>query len=99
MSERDEKPAVKEDSTLAPEGPEESGAPLLAIGFPVGWMIAILGSILVLYGLLGSPENARSLGININLWWGLVMVVFGAGTLGLSHASSRRQATGSGRSR
>ena len=97
MSEIDERPALEEDQTPVPEGPEESGDPLLAIGFPVGWMIAILGSILVLYGLLGSPENARSLGININLWWGLVMVAFGAGTLGLSYASSRR--AGGGRSR
>ena len=37
-----------------------------------------LGLLISGYGLLGDPAvYERSLGININLWWGLVMLVFG----------------------
>ena len=72
--------------------PEESGGASIAIGFYISGVIMIFGTILVLYGLLGSPENEKSLGININLWWGLVTVVFGCVILGMSLASPRRRA-------
>jgi hypothetical protein len=41
--------------------------------YPIGLLFAIFGLLLVLYGLLAS----RSLGINVNLWWGLIMLLFG----------------------
>lgn len=42
-------------------------------------MFAILGALLVLFGLLGDRSGLQhSLGINVNLWWGIVMLVFGA---------------------
>lgn len=45
-------------------------------------MFVIFGAILVIFGLLSSPEiYQRSLGININLWWGGVMFLFGASML------------------
>jgi hypothetical protein len=45
---------------------------------PVGLMFTIFGLILVGVGLLGGPElSEKSLGINMNLWWGLVQLVFG----------------------
>lgn len=51
----------------------------LDIRLPIGLMFLALGFVLVLSGLvLGSDLYQRSLGINVNLWWGLVMVVFGA---------------------
>jgi hypothetical protein len=34
----------------------------------------------------------KSLGINLNLWWGLAMVAFGCVAPGLSWASPRRRA-------
>jgi hypothetical protein len=44
---------------------------------PVGLMFAFVGLLLVGYGLLSSPAvYERSLGININLWWGLAMTSF-----------------------
>jgi hypothetical protein len=64
----------------------------LAIGFYIGGVVVVFGTILVLYGLLGSPDNAKSLGINLNLWWGLVTVVFGCVILGMSYASPRQRA-------
>lgn len=46
---------------------------------PVGLMFTVFGLILIAVGLLGGPELvAKSLGINMNLWWGLAQLVFGA---------------------
>jgi hypothetical protein len=74
--------------------PEHSGTShALAIGFYIAAVILLFGTILVLYGLLGPSEQVqKSLGININLWWGLFMVAFGCVVLGLSWASPRRRA-------
>ena len=52
----------------------------LDIRLPIGLMFGIFGVLLVAYGIVtgGSEVYARhSLGININLWWGLAMLVFG----------------------
>ena len=47
----------------------------LAIGFYIAAVVLIFGTILVLYGLLGpASQTQKSLGINLNLWWGLFMV-------------------------
>ena len=41
-------------------------------------MFSIVGAILVVFGLVSDPAiYARSLGINVNLWWGLVLLAFG----------------------
>ena len=74
--------------------PEHSGTShALAIGFYIAALVLIIGTILVLYGLLGpTAQMGKSLGININLWWGLVMVVVGCVILGMSLASPRRRA-------
>ncbi len=74
--------------------PEHSGTGhSLAIGFYVAAIVLIFGTILVLYGLLGpAAQTQKSLGININLWWGAFMIVFGCVVLGMSLASPRRRA-------
>jgi protein-S-isoprenylcysteine O-methyltransferase Ste14 len=42
-------------------------------------MFALTGAILAVYGMASDKAiYQRSLGINVNLWWGLVMVVFAA---------------------
>ena len=52
---------------------------------PVGLMFAAAGLLLVASGLLSDPAIfERSLGININLWWGLVMTTFGVFMLWLA---------------
>jgi uncharacterized membrane protein YeiB len=58
---------------------------------PIGLLFIAYGAILAIYGLL-SPEAiyARSLGININLIWGLVMLVFGGIMLALALVSRRK---------
>jgi len=50
------------------------------IKFPIGLMFSILGLLLTFFGIITNAESAlysRSLGININLWSGLGMLVFG----------------------
>ncbi len=51
----------------------------LDIRLPIGGMFGLLGLILVIYGLLthGAEMYQHSLGYNVNLWWGLVMLIFG----------------------
>lgn len=50
----------------------------LDIRLPIGLMFAILGLLLAGFGLIGDKAiYQRSLGININLWWGLALLVFG----------------------
>ncbi len=52
----------------------------LDIRTPIGLMFGIFGLLLAGYGLAtsGSAIYQRSLGLNINLEWGAVLVVFGA---------------------
>ena len=53
----------------------------LDIKIPIGLMFSILGIILTILGLVtnGDAEMyAKSLGHNINLWSGIVMIIFGA---------------------
>jgi len=52
----------------------------LDVRIPVGMMFTLMGTILAAFGL--STRNtagayARSLGIDVNLWWGAVLLVFG----------------------
>ena len=57
----------------------------LDVRFPIGGMFTIFGVILAVYGLASDPAiYARSLGINVNLWWGIVLLVFGLLMLGFA---------------
>ena len=56
----------------------------LDIRLPIGLLFATLGGLLTAYGALADRAiYQRSLGINVNLWWGLVMLAFGALMIGL----------------
>jgi hypothetical protein len=47
--------------------------------FPLGLLFLIFGVLLTLFGLFTDRATyERSLFINVNLWWGLVMLLFGA---------------------
>ncbi len=52
----------------------------LDIRYPIGLMFGIIGLVMLLYGALtgADPMYQRSLGINVNVWWGAVLLVFGA---------------------
>ncbi len=57
----------------------------LDIRFPIGIMFSLIGALLVGYGAMTSSDAAMyeriSLGININLIWGAVLLVFGIAML------------------
>jgi hypothetical protein len=54
--------------------------------YPIGLLFVIFGLLLVLYGLLsGTAEYSRSLGINVNLWWGLILLIFGGLMFSAAH--------------
>ena len=57
-----------------------SGANALDLRWPIGTLFTALGLLLVGHGLAtaGNPGYyARSMSVNINLWWGMVMLLFG----------------------
>jgi hypothetical protein len=59
--------------------------------FFAGSLFGSTGLVLLVYGLLSDPEiYARSLGWNVNLWWGLLMTLFGASFLALWRTSRSR---------
>jgi len=50
------------------------------IRLPIGLMFSIFGIILTLYGLITRNDisvYSRSFGINVNLWSGMTMLIFG----------------------
>ena len=50
----------------------------LDVRWPIGGMFTIFGAILTVYGIVSNRAiYEKSLGINVNLWWGLVLLVFG----------------------
>ena len=57
----------------------------LDLRLPIGLMFAIFGVMLAGFGITSDPAiYQRSLGINVNLWWGVVLVVFGLVMLGFA---------------
>jgi hypothetical protein len=66
----------------------------LDIRLPIGGMFAVVGLIIAVYGLAtGGDERmyARALGVNINLWWGLIMLAFGILMLALGRRGARQR--------
>jgi putative Mn2+ efflux pump MntP len=50
----------------------------LDLRLPIGLMFSTFGVLLTIFGLVSDRSiYQRSLGINVNLWWGLVLLVFG----------------------
>jgi cytochrome c biogenesis protein CcdA len=46
----------------------------LDIRLPIGLMFTVLGLLLVVVGTFLHPNNQA---VNVNLWWGAVMLIFG----------------------
>jgi len=62
----------------------------LDVRLPIGGMFSIIGAILVVYGLVSDDAiYQRSLGINVNLWWGLVLLAFGLAMLAFAYRATR----------
>ena len=57
---------------------------------PIGSLFTIFGLLLTAFGLTSNRAiYARSLGINVNLDWGIVMLVFGLTFVGLAMRTAR----------
>ena len=66
----------------------------LDIRLPIGAIFTLYGIVLSAYGLLSDASiYARSLGININLYWGVTMLVFGCTLLVLSRRGTAAMRT------
>jgi len=60
--------------------------------FPIGIMFSLYGLVLVIFGLASDKAiYERSLGININLVWGLVLLAFGVWMFWLARAAAKNQ--------
>ncbi len=73
--------------------PEHSGTNhSMAIGFYIASIVLIYGVTITLSGIFSLGEQHAHIGFDVNLWWGLVMVVAGCVILGMTFASPRRRA-------
>jgi len=62
----------------------------LDIRLPIGGLFSILGVLLAGYGLASDRAiYERSLGINVNLWWGVALLVFGVVMVGLGRRGTK----------
>ena len=69
-----------------------SGAAGLDVRYPIGGLFVVLGLILAGYGVATGNDAglyARSSGVNVNLWWGLVLLACGALLLWLGWRAQR----------
>jgi hypothetical protein len=64
----------------------------LDLRLPIGLLFSLLGVLLLGFGTVSDPAIYQaSLGINVNLWWGVVMLAFGGVMLGSAWVGARRQ--------
>ncbi len=65
------------------------------IRFPIGFMFTLTGLIITVWGLFSNPDiYKKSLGVNINLWTGLGMLIFGLVFLSMSITRARKKHRG-----
>ena len=64
----------------------------LDIRWPIGVIFTIYGVVLLIYGAVADTAmfQEKSLGVNIDIWWGLAMLVFGLFMGALAFRASRR---------
>ena len=64
------------------------------IRLPMGLMFSIIGAIMFVYGLITMHSGIylqKSLGIDVNLWWGLTLLIFGFIMLLLTYRAYKRR--------
>lgn len=70
----------------------------LDIRIPIGSLFVLLGALLAGYGLFSNPAiYQRSLGLDINLWWGAALLAFGIAMLALAWRAASRASSAAAR--
>lgn len=69
---------------------ENSRPHFFDLKIPLGSLLGFYGLILIAYGVFG-PSNvySKSLGINVNLTWGIVMTAVGLAFLSFAHFDNK----------
>lgn len=62
----------------------------LDLRYPIGLLLVTYGAILAVQGAV---VGATVLGLNVDLYWGLIMIVCGAAVLYIARRSRKRTAT------
>jgi len=66
----------------------------LDLRYPIGYLFTVFGAILTIYGILSDKSiYQRSLGVNVNLYWGVVLLAFGLGMLSFAMRGSGKGST------
>jgi hypothetical protein len=66
----------------------------LDLRIPMGLMFTLVGIILTAFGIATRTNlelYARSLGVNVNMWWGIVLLIFGQIMFQLGRSAQVRQ--------
>lgn len=62
----------------------------LDIRKPIGWLFICLGSLLFVYGLMIGPASyQKSLGINVDFTWGIILFCGGVLSLSLAYLGKK----------
>ena len=78
---------MSEPNDIKGQGTPDTGAGMsqghvLDLKLPIGWLLSAYGVLLAVYGLVTKKEMyAISLGLNLNLIWGILMILVGGGFL------------------
>ena len=70
------------------------------IRMPIGMLFSLFGILLTGYGVAtqGSAMYAEhSLGVNMNVWWGIVLLCFGVVMLALARLRGKQEPAGTAR--
>ena len=77
-----------------------SSAQGMDIRAPIGGLFSLLGLMLAGYGLIAGSRTASDVApvTNVNLWWGIVMLLFGIMMLAMSRRAITRSSAREGTS-
>ncbi len=64
---------------------------MLDLRLPIGWFFAVTGVLLLAMGIFAPETRAALTAVNVNLYCGLFMTIFGALLLLLATLASRRR--------
>jgi hypothetical protein len=61
------------------------------IRLPIGLLFTTIGALLCAYGAVTGASNAAgSRGLQVNIWWGAVLLIFGLTMLALARRHARK---------